>query len=322
MKNFNILITGGFGLLGQALTNLLNERNFNVIILDKNKSALKRVNLNKKRNRVIIGNFLDKKILLRIFKKYKIKAVFHLGATTQVNEALNFPASSYENNINGTINILETIRVLNKKTIFLFSSSDKAYGECKTKYKENNNMKAIFPYDLSKMSSDLICQSYSKIYKLKVGILRCGNLYGRADFNMNRIIPDIMRSVIKHKAIILRSNGKMKRDYLHVDDAANAYFLLMRFMMRNKKKYLKIYNVGSKTNLTVINLVKKVLFYCKKKKYKIIIKNRAKNELNFQKLDFSKIKKELKWSQRISFKNGLKDTISWYLNNKNIIKKL
>ena len=172
------------------------------------------------------------------------------------------------------------------------------------------------------MSSDLICQSYSKIYNLKVGILRCGNLYGRADFNMNRIIPDIMRSVIKHKAIILRSNGKMKRDYLHVDDAANAYFLLMRFMMRNKKKYLKIYNVGSKTNLTVINLVKKVLFYCKKKKYKIIIKNRAKNELNFQKLDFSKIKKELKWSQRISFKNGLKDTISWYLNNKNIIKKL
>ena len=239
-----------------------------------------------------------------------------------MNESLNFPASSYENNINGTINILETIRILNKKTLFLFASSDKAYGECKTKYKENNNMKAIFPYDLSKMSSDLICQSYSKIYNLKVGILRCGNLYGRADFNMNRIIPDIMRSVIKHKAIILRSNGKMKRDYLHVDDAANAYFLLMRFMMRNKKKYLKIYNVGSKTNLTVINLVKKVLFYCKKKKYKIIIKNRAKNELNFQKLDFSKIRKELKWSQRISFKNGLKDTISWYLNNKNIIKKL
>ena len=67
-----------------------------------------------------------------------------------------------------------------------------------------------------------------------MGILRCGNLYGRADFNMNRIIPDIMRSVIKHKAIILRSNGKMK-SYLHVDDAANAYFLLMRFMMRNRK---------------------------------------------------------------------------------------
>jgi CDP-glucose 4,6-dehydratase len=321
MKNFNILITGGFGLLGQAVINLLNKKNFNLIILDKNKSILKKINISKKKNRIIIGNFLDKKKLKNIFKKYKIKVVFHLGATTQVNEALSFPASSFENNINGTINILEIIRKFNKKILFIFASSDKAYGECKTQYKENSNMKAIFPYDLSKMSSDLICQSYAKIYNLKVGILRCGNLFGRADFNMNRIIPDIMRSIIKNKPIILRSNGKMRRDYLHVDDAANAYFLLMKFMMKNKKN-LKIYNVGSKTNLTVIELVKKVLIYSKKKNYRIIIKNRAKNELNFQKLNFSKIKKELKWSQNINFIHGLKDTISWYFKNENIIKKL
>ena len=103
----------------------MNKKNYNIVVLDKNRSLLNKIYIDKKKNKVIVGNFLDKKILLKIFKKYKIKAVFHLGATTQVNESLNFPASSYENNINGTINILETIRILNKKTLFLFASSVK-----------------------------------------------------------------------------------------------------------------------------------------------------------------------------------------------------
>lgn len=321
MKNHNILITGGFGLLGQSLVNLLNKKNFNLIILDDNRSILKKISFNKKKNKIIIGSFLNKKILTEIFQKYKIKVVFHLGATTQVNEALNSPGYAYENNIIGTINILEIIRKINKKILFLYASSDKAYGECKSKYLENTQMKAIFPYDLSKMSSDLISQSYSKIYNLRVGILRCGNLFGRADFNMKRIIPDVMKSIIKNKPIVLRSDGKMRRDYLHVDDAANAYYLLMRFMIKNKI-FLKIYNVGSKTNFTVIELVKKILMYSKIKNHKIIIKNQAKNELKFQKLDFNKIMRELKWYQKITFENGLKDTISWYHKNKKIIKKL
>ena len=256
MKNHNILVTGGFGLLGQSLIELLNKKNYKVIILDKNKKLSKKIKINKKKNKVIIGNFLNKNLIKKIILKNKIKTIFHLGATTQVNEGLQYPEKTYFNNIFGTINILETVRKENKKILFLYASSDKAYGECKNKYSENTNMRAIFPYDLSKMSSDQICQSYSKIYNLKVGILRCGNLFGPGDFNKNRIIPDIMRSVIFKNKITLRSNGKMIRDYLRVNDAANAYLLLMKHMLKNKN-FLKIYNVGSKTNLSVIDLVKK-----------------------------------------------------------------
>ena len=141
---------------------------------------------------------------------------------------------------------LEVIRNVNNKIIFIFSSSDKAYGEIKSKsYKENNTLNGVFPYDLSKSCADLICQSYSKVYNLKVGILRCANLYGPGDLNMNRIVPETIISALINKNIIIRSNGKFVRDYLHVNDAVNAYFLLMK-KLSNSRQNLKIYNVGSK----------------------------------------------------------------------------
>ena len=223
MLKKNILITGGFGLLGRNLFKLLNSENYNVFILDKKKNFFKRFELNIKKKNIIIGNYLNKKLIINVIKRKKINTIFHTGATTQVLEALDNPETTYTNNIFGTINLLEAIRKINKKIIFIFSSSDKAYGEVKSEsYKENTNLNGIFPYDLSKTCSDLICQSYSKVYNLKVGILRCGNLYGPGDLNMRRIVPETIISALMNKNIIIRSNGKLIRDYLHVNDAANA----------------------------------------------------------------------------------------------------
>jgi CDP-glucose 4,6-dehydratase len=320
MSKKNVLITGGFGLLGRNLFKLLNSKKYNVFILDKKKNFFKKFELNIKNKNIIIGNYLNKKLIINVIKKKKINTIFHTGATTQVLEALDNPEKTYANNIFGTINLLEAIKNIDKKIIFIFSSSDKAYGEVKSEsYKENNNLNGIFPYDLSKTCADLICQSYSKVYNLKVGILRCGNLYGPGDLNMKRIVPETIISALMNKNIIIRSNGKLIRDYLHVNDAANAYFLLMK-KLSDFQENLRIYNVGSKYNLSVINLVKMILKIINNKRTKIKIKNYSKNEIKFQKLNYNKITKELKWQQKINMNEGLKNTIDWYKEHLNSLK--
>jgi CDP-glucose 4,6-dehydratase len=320
MSKKNILITGGFGLLGRNLFELLNSKKYNIFILDKKKNFFKKFELNINKKNIIIGNCLNKKLVRKIIKKNKISTIFHAGATTQVLDALDNPEKTYTNNIFGTINLLEAIKNIDKKIIFIFSSTDKAYGEIKSEsYKENNNLNGVFPYDLSKACADLICQSYSKIYNLKIGILRCANLYGPGDLNMKRIVPETIISALMNKNIIIRSNGKLIRDYLHVNDAANAYFLLMKKLL-NTKQNLRIYNVGSKYNFSVLEIVKMILNIINNPKTKIVVKNYSKYEIKLQKLNYNKITKELKWKQKININEGLKKTIDWYKQHFNSIK--
>lgn len=314
----NILITGGFGLLGQSLIRKLNKKYFKIYLLDKIKYKNKNRFLYKyhKNTNIIHGNFNDKKFISNLIVKKKIDIIFHTGAVTQVLESLKEPNETYQTNIFGTLNILESIKNYNKKIIFIYSSSDKAYGELRAKsYTEQHRIDSIYPYDLSKSCSDLICQSYSKIYGLKVGILRCGNLYGPGDFNFNRIVPETIIRSILNKKLIIRSSGKLTRDYLYIDDAVDAYLLVMKKLLKIKKNELMIYNVGSKYNLSVIQIVNKILNLMKKTHLKPIIKNSSKMELKTQKLNYNKIIAELKWKQKINMEAGIKSTIYWYIKN-------
>ena len=308
----NILITGGFGLLGSNLYKFLVEKKYNVFILDKKKNFLKKNYLKVDKKKVFLGDYLNKDYVEKIIIKNKINVIFHTGAVTQVLLALKDPEYTYNNNINGTLNFLEIIRKINKKIIFIYSSSDKAYGEVgKKSYKEETCLNSIFPYDVSKSCSDLICQSYAKTYNLKIGILRCGNLYGPGDFNTGRLINGFIISKIKNKQFIIRSNGKLVRDYLYVGDAVNAYYLTMKVLI-NQKENLRVYNVGSKYNLNVLDMTNKISKIVDNKKANLKILNSSKNEISFQKLNFTKIKRELNWSQRVDLNIGLKKTIEWY----------
>ena len=318
----NILITGGFGLLGKPLVKFLKKKNYNIFVLDKSKNKKRNKLINKKVATIVYGDFQNKFLLKKIIKNKKINIIFHTGAITQVLEGLRNPYATYKNNIMGTINILECIRETDPSIFFIYSSSDKAYGEVKNRnYLENDNLSSIYPYDLSKTCSDLICQSYFTVYKLNVAIVRCGNLFGPGDFNLNRIIPETIISLINNKRIKIRSSGKLVRDYLYVDDAVNAYYMIMKTLEKYKNKKLLIYNVGSKYNLSVLQLVNLILDLMKKKHLKPIIMNKSKQEINFQKLNDNKIKKELGWKQKVSLKSGLFKTIRWYQDNYKLFKK-
>ena len=314
----NILVTGGLGLLGKPLVTFLKKKKYNVFVLDRSKNKKKNRLIKGRNINFIYGNYQNKNFLKKTIKNRKINIIFHTGAVTQVLEGLKYPLKTYKNNIMGTINILESIRQINPKILLIYSSSDKAYGEIKKRnYLESDNLNSIYPYDLSKTCSDLICQSYSKVYNLKVAIVRCGNLFGPGDFNKNRIIPETILSTLKNQSLRVRSSGKLIRDYLYVDDAVKAYFMIMNKLKNSNSKIL-IYNVGSKDNLSVIKLVNMILSLMKRKDLKPIILNKSKKELKLQKLNDNKIRKELKWRQSITIKKGLNKTINWYKENRNL----
>ena len=322
MTKDNILITGGLGLVGKSLVGLLARKNYNVFVLDKSNNKIRNKLIKGKKIKFVYGNFQNKPLIEKIVKKNKISVIFHTGAITQVLDGLKKPYETYKNNIMGTINILHCIKKINPKIIFIFSSSDKAYGEAKNKYYlETDNLSSIYPYDLSKSCADLICQSYSKVYGLKIGIVRCGNLYGPGDFNKNRIIPETIMSALDNKKLKIRSSGKLVRDYLYITDAVDAYYMIMKKLKLSNSKNLLIYNVGSKDNMSVIKLVNLILALMNKKHLKPIILNKSKKELIFQKLNYSKIKRELNWKQKVTIKKGLRDTINWYTKYFSILKK-
>ena len=230
--------------------------------------------------KTIYGDFKDENKISEIIKKKKINFIFHLGAITQVIDAYKSPYETYKTNIMGTINILDAVRKQNKNIPIIYSSSDKAYGEMeKNSYKENDRLEGIFPYDVSKSASDLIAQSYSNTYNLKIGIIRSGNIYGPGDFNLDRLVPNLIVDALKNRNIKLRTNGKLRRDYIYVDDIAMGYLKLMNLMLKKNKKLL-IYNLGSEVNLNALELVRKV--------YKIMKKNSLKPQIkkNLIKLRF------------------------------------
>lgn len=315
-----ILITGGYGILGSCLANRLNDIGHDVYILDRSKK--KRTTLNRFINKSIKkqkGNFNELQSLIKIIKKKKFDVIFHLGAITQVIDAYKSPYEAYKTNIMGTINIFESIRILKTNTKIIFSSSDKAYGTMqKQNYTENDRLHGDFPYDVSKSSSDLIAQSYSKTYNLSVAIIRSGNIFGQADFNLDRLIPGTIVNALKGKPIILRTSGKLRRDYIYVSDVAEAYVKMMNHMFKDKKK-LHIYNLGSKYNFTANQVVDKI-YKIMKVNLKSVIKNKSRIEIEAQKLNYSKAKKDLKWSPKVNFKSGILKTLKWYKDNLNLFK--
>ena len=312
MKN-KILVTGGLGILGNRLIELLSlDKKNKVFLLDHNKNfkRLKKTNFKNKVN-FIGGDFINLNQVQSLIKKYNFKVIFHLGAVTQVIDAYKSPLKTFKTNIAGTINILEAIRLINKKIIFIYASSDKAYGELIDKsYDEDHQLKGIYPYDVSKSASDLVAQSYSKTYGLKVGIIRCGNIFGPADYNLDRLVPGIIVNTLKNKKTIIRSSGKLIRDYIYVQDAAKAYIMLMKKMITKKNK-LFIYNIGSKYNHTALIMLDKIQKIMNKK-IKPLIKNNSKIEIRKQKLNYRKATRELKWRPTSDLEKSLLDTVTWY----------
>lgn len=311
IKNKNILVTGGAGFVGGHLVEELIRLRANVIVADINldkRSYLFTENLHRK-SKVINLNICDYRKLLALIKKYKIEFIFHLAAQALVEDAYKNPKYTLDNNILSTINVLEAVRINPQIKGLVVASSDKAYGKLsKAEYTESSPLSGDHPYDTSKSVTDLISTTYYKTYKIPVVVTRFGNIYGEGDLNFSRIIPGIMESIIKNSELRIRSNGKYVRDYLYVKDVVNGYLLLAQNI---ETVCGEAFNFGSDDTLSVLDLIKLVSKVLNKKiNYKIL--NTAKNEIPYQSLDYSKIKKMLKWQPKNNIKTTVKKISSWY----------
>jgi CDP-glucose 4,6-dehydratase len=309
IKGKNILVTGGAGFIGGHLVEKLVNLKAKVLVIDIEidpKSYFAQNKLEKKCK----FNFIDirnQKAVESFFSKNIIDYIFHLAAEPIVEKAFDDPYSAFDTNIMGTVNILEQVRKNKNIKGVIAASSDKAYGKTKKAYTEDFPLKGDHPYDVSKSAADLICHAYFKTYNCPVVITRFGNVYGEGDLHLNRIIPGICESVIKNKHLLVRSDGAYVRDYLYVKDVVDGYiFLLSKF----NSIIGEAFNFASRDTLSVLELIKQTEKILKTKiKFKIL--NTAKNEIPYQHLDDSKIKK-LGWNNKYSLMEILPRVFNWY----------
>ena len=325
-----IIVTGGSGFIGSNLVNFLIRKNFFVINLDKltyASNSLKNNLRNKKNYKLIKVDIIDKKKIIKIIKKFKPKAIFNLAAETHVDRSIDGPNNFIQTNINGTFNFLEALRYLKKIGInpkLIHISTDEVYGDLKKGFRSDENYKyePSSPYSASKASADHLVKSYVRTYKLKAVISNCCNNYGPFQFP-EKLIPKIISNILTGKELPLYAKGKNSREWIHVEDHCEALFRLYL-----KGKIGESYNVGSAVNLQNIDLVKKILKIFKNMKIKIekkskikFIKDRPGHDVNYA-LNSKKIYKNLNWKPKIKFEDGLRETIRWYLNNRNFIKSI
>ena len=316
IKNKLFLVTGCYGFVAQHLIHNLLLNNNRVIGIYNKKYQLKIFNnknyINKKKLVVKKVDIRNKKALTNLFKKYKFDYCYHLAAISQVLTSNQSPEETYEINVFGTINLLESAKLYRPKIKFIFSSSDKAYGSSKKlPYKEDFPLNGLNPYDASKACADIISRSYAKAFNLQVCVTRFVNIYGPGDVNWDRIIPGTIKSLINNKKPILRSNGKFLRDYLFIDDVINGYIMLGKAMQNKKVKGIAI-NFGSGKPITVLNLVKQMLKINNNNSKFYIIKNKVKNEIKDQYSGYQLAKETIHWKPKISLEEGLVKTFSWY----------
>ena len=325
-----VIVTGGSGFIGSNLVNFLIKKKFFVINLDKltySSNTYENDLRNKKNYKLIKVDIINKTNIIKIIKKYKPKAIFNLAAETHVDRSIDSPTNFIHTNINGTFNLLEALRFLKKKKInpkLIHISTDEVYGDIKKKSRssEKSKYEPSSPYSASKASADHLVKSYIRTYNLKAVISNCCNNYGPYQFP-EKLVPKIISNILNNKELPVYAKGHNSREWIHVDDHCEALFRLYL-----KGKNGENYNVGSNVNLRNIDLIKKIIKICKMidikigKKTKIkFVKDRPGHDFRYA-LNNKKIFKTLKWKPKINFQLGLKNTIIWYVNNKQFLTKL
>jgi len=307
-------VTGATGLLGGWLVARLLEAGADVVCLVRDwvpQSELVGTHL-VERVKTVRGDVRDRGLLERILGEYEIDTVIHLAAQTIVTIANRNPMSTFETNIAGTWALLEACRRSVHVKRIILASSDKAYGGHESlPYDEATPLEGKHPYDVSKSCADLIAQSYAVSYSLPIGITRCGNFYGGGDLNWNRIVPGTIRSVLRGRRPVIRSDGLYVRDYFYVEDGAAAYMHLAECMAANADLRGQAFNFSNESQVSVLEIVRRLLALMGSD-LEPVIRNEVTNEIREQFLSAAKARRLLNWTPLYTLDDGLRRTIAWY----------
>jgi CDP-glucose 4,6-dehydratase len=305
----NILVTGGTGFVGSHLVKALVARRATVFVPFRSLDPRSYFATERLSNKAVLVScdLKDRDRIFDIVTKYRIDYIFHLAAQALVQTAYENPVETIESNVMGTTYILEAARRFSSVQGVIVASSDKSYGKSRKPYVETDPLCGDHPYEVSKSATDLIAHAYAKTYHVPVVVTRFGNIYGEGDLNFSRIIPGIMKAIIRKEKLVVRSDGTYIRDYVYVKDVVSGYLFLLHHIDTVKGE---AFNLSSNTSYSVIDLIRQTERVLKRKiPYRI--ENSAKNEIPYQHLNMEKINK-LGWKPTHSFKTTLPFILRWY----------
>ncbi len=332
-----IIVTGGAGFIGSAvIRHILETTQDTVLNIDKltyagNLASLKdyQDNANYQFQQIDI---CDKDAVTTAILAFKPDAIMHLAAESHVDRSIDGPAAFMQTNIIGTYNLLEACReywlTLNneQKQAFRFHhiSTDEVYGDLEHPedlFTEQTSYQPSSPYSASKASSDHLIRAWQRTYGLPTVITNCSNNYGPYHFP-EKLIPLVIINALHGKELPIYGTGQQIRDWLYVEDHANALVTVMK-----RGKIGETYNIGGhneKTNLDVVKNICSILNDLIIDKPNGIedfsslitfVEDRPGHDLRYA-IDADKIQKELNWIPQETFETGLQKTVQWYLNNK------
>ena len=261
-----IIVTGGLGFIGSNLIELLLQKKFKVINIDKityssnfynTKEFVKNSNY-----KFIKCDLNNKKKLTKIIFEFKPDGIFNLAAETHVDRSIDGPESFINSNIIGIFNLLEIFREyikVNKKTRLIHISTDEVYGDIlKGRSHEGYPYKPSSPYAASKAASDHLVSSYVRTYKIPAIVTNCSNNYGPKQ-HPEKLIPKLIYNIINNKSLPIYGNGKNSREWIYVKDHCDALIKVFQ-----NGKIGEFYNIGSNKNLNNLEICKSLIMIAKK----------------------------------------------------------
>ena len=311
-----MLFTGAQGFIGSWVAERLLDEGARVFVLDRPTPELSRYRMRGLHERctAVPAELMDERSLRAAIERWGIEAVFHLAATAIVGSATASPLRTYEVNVRGTWNLLEACRsARNPPRRIVVASTDKAYGvHEQLPCGEEHALQPRYPYDASKACADIIARSYAHTFALPVAITRFANVFGGGDVNFTRLVPGTIRALLAGERPVIRSGGRMRREFLYAEDAVDAY-LAVADSLERPELHGRAWNAGIGYPVTVLELVRQLIAVAGVElEPDIRGSGTPHGELDSQWLDCSAIAAQLGWTPAWELRRALEETYCWY----------
>ncbi len=327
-KDKKVFITGHTGFKGSWLTTILNSWGAIVkgyALEPKTKDDFFLVNKVGEKCDSVIADINNSTLLEKEILNFEPQFIFHLAAQPLVRESYEIPLETWNTNVMGTANLLNSIRGLPNEVTIIIVTTDKVYldNDRNHPYKEDDRLGGNDPYSASKAACELLVSSYHKSFfknnsseiEKRIASVRAGNVIGGGDWAKDRLIPDIVRALKNEEMIEIR-NPDAIRPWQHVFEPLFGYLYLAKNLDENPKLYSGPWNFGPypKDSIPVLEVVKHAIKVLEKGDYNISPDNTMKTESKFLSLDISKAINVLGWKPKLNTLDAVEMALIWYKN--------
>ena len=320
-----ILVTGGCGFIGSNFIRyfLQSHPGDSLINVDKLTYAGNLENLSgvseSPHYHFIKGDIADGPRMEELVSK-GLDAIVNFAAESHVDRSIEDPHAFMKTNVFGTFVLLEAIRKVfpRQRIRFLHISTDEVYGSLSETgaFTEETPLAPNSPYSASKTAADLLVRAYHRTYGIPACITRCSNNYGPYQFP-EKLIPLMISNALENKELPIYGDGMHIRDWIYVEDHCRALDVVLQH-----GKEGEVYNIGGRSERTNLVVVQAILDRLEKPHSLIrLVTDRLGHDRRYA-IDFSKIEGELGWKPSVSFEEGIRRTVEWYLVHQEWWKKI